>query len=324
MKSVAAKLLIAVFPLIASAHHSRAEFADEIQEFEGEIVRINWTNPHPRIDIKVVSDDEILQIQVYGGPTSLARAGVTDELFRIGDNVTIVGRRSTVRPNYALGTDMLLTDGREAILTRTVEPYWSGEYVGGLETFIASGPQLANAASENRGLFRVWSRFQATSVIRYLPLTETASAIQSQFDLIDNWRTRGEEPGMPMVMFDRSNFEFSDRGTSIIIRHVERGIVRTIHLVDSDTDDYQPPSKLGYSAGYWEGETLVVITKRINWPHFDINGIPLSEAVEVTERYTLSDDQGRLDLHMTITDPATFTEPATVEMFWLAYETLDE
>ena len=34
--------------------------------------------------------------------------------------------------------------------------------------------------------------------------------------------------------------------------------------------------------------------------------------------YTLSEDQGRLDFEVTVTDPATFTEPAVIKSRWLA------
>lgn len=63
---------------------------------------------------------------------------------------------------------------------------------------------------------------------------------------------------------------------------------------------------------------LVVQTTRINWPYFDDIGTPQSETVKMIERLTVSEDQTRLDYHLTITDPVTFIEPATIERFWLA------
>ena len=42
------------------------------------------------------------------------------------------------------------------------------------------------------------------------------------------------------------------------------------------------------------------------------------QAAEYVERFTVSDDQTRLDYHLTITDPATFTEPADYDRFWVA------
>ena len=38
----------------------------------------------------------------------------------------------------------------------------------------------------------------------------------------------------------------------------------------------------------------------------------------MVERFTLTDDQNRLDYHLTVVDPATFTEPATITGHWLA------
>jgi hypothetical protein len=36
------------------------------------------------------------------------------------------------------------------------------------------------------------------------------------------------------------------------------------------------------------------------------------------ERYTLSEDQARLSVRVTVTDAATFTAPAVIESHWLA------
>jgi hypothetical protein len=80
----------------------------------------------------------------------------------------------------------------------------------------------------------------------------------------------------------------------------------------------EPASRLGYSVGRWENEQLVVTTPRVNWPYFDNIGTPQTEAVEILERFTLSDDQSRLDFEVTITDPATITSPAVLKGHWLA------
>ncbi|MDE0372622.1 MAG: hypothetical protein OXI73_08770, partial [Rhodospirillales bacterium] len=78
------------------------------------------------------------------------------------------------------------------------------------------------------------------------------------------------------------------------------------------------PSRLGYSIGHWEGNTLVVETTRIDWNYYDTRGTPQSDAAEVTERFTVSDDQSRIDYHITTVDPVVFTEPATIAGHWLA------
>jgi hypothetical protein len=70
--------------------------------------------------------------------------------------------------------------------------------------------------------------------------------------------------------------------------------------------------------GRWENGTLVVSTSLVSWPYIDNIGTPQSGNVRIVERYTLSADQSRLDFQMTVTDPATFTEPAVIAGYWLA------
>jgi hypothetical protein len=94
---------------------------------------------------------------------------------------------------------------------------------------------------------------------------------------------------------------------------------RTIHMDRTEPPPGEPHSVLGYSVGEWNDGALEVKTSLINWPYFDQIGTPLSEAVTVTERYTLSEDQGRLDIEITVVDPATFREPAIIRNSWLAY-----
>ena len=43
-----------------------------------------------------------------------------------------------------------------------------------------------------------------------------------------------------------------------------------------------------------------------------------SEDVFVVERFALSEDQSQLDVSMTITDPVTFTEPASAGRLYVA------
>lgn len=77
-------------------------------------------------------------------------------------------------------------------------------------------------------------------------------------------------------------------------------------------------SHLGYSVGRWDGRTLIVETTRVNYPRFETSGTPQSEQVRIEETFTVSEDQSRLDYRMTITDPSTFTMPATYERYYLA------
>lgn len=76
------------------------------------------------------------------------------------------------------------------------------------------------------------------------------------------------------------------------------------------------PSRQGYSVGRWEGRTLVVETSRVNAPFLDGSGTPQSEDVEMVERFSLSEDESRLDYEIVITDPQNLVEPAVWEGAW--------
>ncbi|MDH3507470.1 MAG: hypothetical protein OEQ25_10060, partial [Gammaproteobacteria bacterium] len=76
-------------------------------------------------------------------------------------------------------------------------------------------------------------------------------------------------------------------------------------------------SPLGYSVGRWVDGDLIVTTMHVNSLQLGRDGIPLSEDVEMLERFSLSADEQRLDYALTITDPATFTEPVTLTSHWV-------
>ena len=71
------------------------------------------------------------------------------------------------------------------------------------------------------------------------------------------------------------------------------------------------PLWLGYSAGHWDGKTLVIDTVGFNdktW--LDYSGLPHGEKLKVQERYTLAAPD-RIEGTVTITDPDTFSRPWT-------------
>jgi hypothetical protein len=72
--------------------------------------------------------------------------------------------------------------------------------------------------------------------------------------------------------------------------------------------EVEQPAWLGYSAGKWEGDTLVVETAGFNdktW--LDLAGHPHSEDLRVTERYHRR-DFGHMDVEMTFDDPTMYTK----------------
>ena len=123
---------------------------------------------------------------------------------------------------------------------------------------------------------------------------------------------------MPAMMLTQNPLEFVDEGPIIRVRTEYYDLVRTIHMDRDEIPAGTPYSHLGYSIGRWEGDDLVVETTRINWPYLDNRGTPLSDALTVIERFSLSDDQSSLAFRIEMIDPETFTEPAILSGHWLA------
>ena len=71
---------------------------------------------------------------------------------------------------------------------------------------------------------------------------------------------------------------------------------------------------MGYSAGHWEHDTLVVETAGFNdKTALDAVGHPHGEALHITERFHRR-DFGHLDVEMTFDDPQMYTKPFTVKI----------
>lgn len=328
MRSVAILLLILV-PLTVSAHHSRAEFADETIELTGQITNVIWRNPHIAIFLDVRGEDgtvENWRVETFGAPGPFEDAGVTRDLFQNGDRLVLAGRVSTVRPTRILGTNALLSDGTEAVLGSIYEPYWEGPFVGGATQYTGKDPEVVDAAGENLGIFRVWSipgragsETGGVELFRDYPFTEEAIAARADWDTVDNPATRCEQPGMPVPVRQPVHFRILEEGENIVFHYAFFDTRRTIHMdQDLRAEDF-PPSHLGFSKGVWEDDkTLFIETSRINYPYWSLDGTIQSDAMSVTERYALSEDQTRLDLHMTADDPVTFTRTATYQWHFLA------
>ena len=309
-------------PFVTSAHHSRAEFGEEVTQLTGELTSVFWRNPHAGLNIAVLDEqgqEQEWRIETFGSPNLFGRMGVEREYFVEGEQITVQGRASTMRDNYMLGTNVLFESGMEAILSATIGPVWSESYVGGSEFSDRDLSVTARAAAENRGIFRNWSiAGRAIGTSRNFPYSEKARVEMAAWDPITAPVARCEAPGMPVPMTQPLSHEFVDRGDTIMLNVEYFGIQRTIHMESAVDPETVEPSPLGYSVGHWEGNTLVVETTQINYPYSSAGGARQSEDVRVVERFAMSDDQAQLDFNITIYDDMAFDGPATYGRLYVA------
>ena len=84
---------------------------------------------------------------------------------------------------------------------------------------------------------------------------------------------------------------------------------RIIHIDGRELEANPAPSWMGYSAGRWEGDTLVVESAGFNdktW--VSRYGVSHTEKLRMTERYRRR-DFGHMQVEVTLTDPGAFTKP---------------
>ena len=308
-----ATILSCCSPFTALAHHSVAFYSTDKIELGGEITKIDWKNPHIQFELRTFEGDGAEKMWRLESSSIFLREkdGVTRDLFRVGDKVRVAGRTSSHDSAALLVTNMLLPDGREAPLWPNTTPHFVTA-----DKWIAAKPQLVAAAAENRGLFRVWRPNEGS--LANLPYTDAAVAARKSFDLLSAASRCGPE-GMPRIMITLFPYEFVDRGNEILVRAQLYDTERIIHMDRTAPPPGEPHSVLGYSVGEWRDGSLVIKTSLVNWPYFDQIGTPLSNDVQIEERYKVSEDQTRLDVEITTTDPGTFKSPAIFKNSWLAY-----
>ena len=102
----------------------------------------------------------------------------------------------------------------------------------------------------------------------------------------------------------------------MIFLHESRTIYRQVFTDGRPLPKDPQPAWMGYSVGRWEGDTFIVDTIGQNGKTWlDMRGLPGTEALKVTERYTRP-TLGHIDIDVTIDDPKAYTKPWSVKLSW--------
>ena len=316
---------------MVAAHHSAAGRFDsqQLMELEGTVTKISWRNPHIYMSLEATDDSGgTAAWHLEGGsPNFLRRVGIPDDSVKVGDRIKVAGWPPQTSKKEMFVLNMLTPAGEEMLFTPLAQPVWTDKAVGDASVFFQAE---GDPGRPELGLFRVWSyTFKSpvlfpeskahlnVDVLSY-PLTESARESVLAYQGTETDVTPYCAPkGMPLIMEQPFPIEFSQVDGNILLRAEEYDVVRKIHM-DPDVDrSGRSPSQLGYSAGQWDGDTLVVRTTDISYPWFNQRGVPQSEDSVIVERFTPTDQGSRLDYVLTVTDAAIFTEPVTMEKFWV-------
>ena len=101
----------------AFAHHIEVNEFDRSRpvSLTGEVVKVQWTNPHPWIFVNVVGDDGDVQVWAVeaAAPMNLLRRGFSPASIPVGDVVTLDGYQAKDGALRANGKTLTYADGRQ-------------------------------------------------------------------------------------------------------------------------------------------------------------------------------------------------------------------
>ena len=318
------KILLALLPAGACAHHSTLGFydPDEIIDIEGIVKSVSMRNPHIHFVVEVTNaSGETVDWAIETSALSGLRSRGLDRAFMTpGDRIRVAGEAARRDQPAMWAKNLLLEDGSEVVMALRAEPYFTAERTGFLEA-VYSETDEREARESADGIFRVWSTVLEDPSRRLLfngvyPLTAAAAAVQAEFDPVADSLLACWKKGMPHLMVSPLPMEFVWRGDDIVMRFEEDDAERLIHM----SERIVPPethSLLGHSTGHWDRDDLVVETVSIDSPRFDGLGTPQSTELETVERFSLNETQDRLEYRLTVTDPNTFARPVEIARYWI-------
>jgi hypothetical protein len=319
---VAALICAACVPSALRAHHSTAEYdSATFVEAKGEVTKFLWQNPHVRIEISTQRFDGVPALWILEGqnPGDHDRARIPRDIIKVGDTVTFAGNPSTRRERRMYVTNVLVPDGTEIALRASAEPRWApNRYLSYRQATVDSARAAADSGD---GIFRVWLPVAAKTPdwAADPPLTQTARAAWLAYDAIrDDPVIDCRPPGMPQVITRSGRYamRFIRAGDDIVLENEYRDIRRVIHMNPNESAGPRARTSLGWSAGKWDGQTLVVTTTDIDWPYFQLyglEGVPQSAEMTIVERFTPNAAGTELTYDISATDPLTFLRTVTAE-----------
>lgn len=312
----------------AFAHHNWAAIydAESDVEIEGEISAIKWRNPHVTLEVIVDKGEETEKVWLIASNSvsNLSRMQVTSDLLKAGDLVRVAGYASRRSDDGLFMNHLLMPDGREVVFLRGAEPRWEGEHIG--DSGVLHGKVVETDFTKRpTSIFAVWTTVygdrgshRSFTPTEQIPWTEAALQIlaaneASNVDPLINCTPKG----MPVAMSAPYPIQLVDAGDRIVIQMEEYDAVRTVHLTTTHNDRDVKSSNLGFSTGFWENDTLVVVTTKMNYG-LVAGTEPQSLDLQLRETFRLREDHNHLDYTQEITDPEMRSE-TTVNKRWFRW-----
>src|SRR5262245_56492370 len=92
--ALALVIAFALLASVASAHHGRAGYGNEITTVKGTVTEVQWKNPHVFIafDVKDDKGTVVHWLAELSSPATMLAAGMSRTTLKAGDEIVIKGR----------------------------------------------------------------------------------------------------------------------------------------------------------------------------------------------------------------------------------------
>ncbi len=296
---------------LADAHHGFAAHyePDRMITIEGTVRQFDFVNPHAVLQIDATDEagEAVVYVCALQASTQLARRGVDDTLFTVGEPIRVDGfpaRRDPLGCEFGTG---YFADGSSF----TMRSYAA-------ETQFAPNRVAPLASGATRSVFGNWIRptlsgggglGRSTGQDSITPEGERARAA---YDPIHDNPVLRCDPTSPVRNWRAPGLVTSIRqvNSQIFIYHETMDVTRTIHMNLREHPADVEPSSLGHSIGRFENGSLVIDSG--NFKAGVIFGSDLHTAdMTMTERLTVNPDTGDLEVAWSIVDEAYYSEPLT-------------
>src|SRR5947208_16560530 len=108
-------LALALLGSMASAHHGRAGYGNEISTVKGTVTEVQWKNPHVFIafDVKDDRGNVVHWLAELSSPATMLAAGMSRTTLKNGDEIVIKGKLGVDSPIVLV--DSITRDGKPVV-----------------------------------------------------------------------------------------------------------------------------------------------------------------------------------------------------------------
>ena len=298
----------------AFAHHSFAPHfdVDKPVEISGTVIEYEARNPHSYLHIAAVDANGRTQEYVCEshGVTVLTRVGLTPETLQPGTELRVDGSLSRHSQYMCFFNNVYFPDGRtfnvngpRGAQTAGAMPPRTDIYGTWMLAPAAPDPRRANTSRPQPMLNSLTPAGQA-AVAAYDPFKDDPTF---RCDPVAIRRVWGA-PTTPLTIVREQD--------KVLLRHEWMDVVRTVHLNRREHPAGGPPTSLGHSIGYFDGDTLVietanysagVLSQYVEEPGKPTRGLLHSAELTSVERVSLDAERQRLVVEVWLKDPEFFT-----------------